>query len=185
MNNIKESLISNFIQDEFVLEEIHGVKALVLNFNNLSYCKPLTSDDIFIALVDLFHEVKPLYPNFESWIKMKVIPGLAVNKRKIIIVQRNDSICGYAVLKDDIDEKKICTLFVCESNRSKGVGDLLIRTSKTMLKTNKPVITVSEDRIDMFKPIFKKHGFVLTNVLNDIYVNGKKEYVFNGISDKN
>ncbi|MNR28813.1 hypothetical protein D3C85_1461560 [compost metagenome] len=55
----------------------------------------------------------------------------------------------------------------------------MLNISKIRLKEDHPLITVSEDRVHFFEKLFSGSGFVKINGINDLYVKGKTEFVYN------
>jgi len=121
---------------------------------------------------------KEFYPNFENWYIRKVVPDLYHKRRVIISEIRDDKIAGLAILKLD-DEKKLSTLKVSSEYLNKGIGLKLFEKSFQLLETEKPFLTVSEEKLIEFKKIFNYYDFELTSVHNNLYRKGKKEYFFN------
>lgn len=126
------------------------------------------------------------YPNFENWFIEKVVPMVGENNQREVIISLTEigtnkiEVTGIAVLNKTFNESKICLLKVNELYRGMGIGISLFRKSFEYLETQKPLITVSEDNLYYFKDIFSKLKFDNTSIIDNYYVNGKKEYVFNG-----
>lgn len=74
-------------------------------------------------------DLKLLYPNFEKWITDKVVPGLEQGSRKFIVsINEKKNISGYAIVKDESDEKKLCCLRVLSPYQNRyGIGDRLFK----------------------------------------------------------
>lgn len=127
----------------------------------------------------LFKDVSDFYPNFSEWVSKKVVPGIINGDREIIIALEAGVIIGYAVIKNTQKEKKICTLYVEPKARNKSVGTALLNIAKARLKENHPLITVSEDRISYFESLFEKNDFIKLRDVDDLYIKGKKEFIYN------
>lgn len=132
-------------------------------------------NNIFNYLSKLENE----YPNFDKWFHHKVIPGIKVGLREILIAEINGEIAGLAIIKDE-EEKKICTLRVSPEYRRMGIGSHLLDLSMEELHTNKPLITVSEIHIEEFKKLLFSKSFRTTEIHVDKYKKGVSEIVFNG-----
>ena len=78
------------------------------------------------------------------------------------------------------NEKKICTLRVIPQYRNNGVGKSLFEKSFEILGTDKPLISISSKRHDMFKKYIQNYNFELTEKLENFYSNGNVEFVYNG-----
>lgn len=132
------------------------------------------------GVYNILKELGIEYPNFYTWYHDKIVPGLLIGDRKIIISLVKNIIAGVAILKCDKNEKKICTLRVHPFFRSKGIGTCLMGKSLEILGTPRPLITVSGTRVIQFIGLFRKYGFKLTQVCKNYYTNGRFEYIFNG-----
>lgn len=148
----------------------------------------LKSQDI---LYNYLKDLNDSYPDFKEWFYDKVLKGILVenNKREIIIalsklenenVEKKYIITGIAILKKTNDEKKICTFRIHEDYRNLGIGKSLFEECFEYLETNKPIITISGDRKEMFEPLIKQFEFTLEQELKDYYKKGSVEYVYNG-----
>ena len=82
--------------------------------------------------------------------------------------------------KKDASEKKICTLFVAKEYRNQGLGSLLIEEAMKYLETDKPLITISENKLPMFKNLITKYNWDLTEIALSLYSENEKEFCFNG-----
>lgn len=127
----------------------------------------------------LFEDVSGFYPDFSGWVSRKVVPGIINGDREIIIALNAEKQIGYSVIKNTVKEKKICTLYVEPEARSQHIGTALLNISKIRLKEDHPLITVSEDRVHFFEKLFNGSGFVKIDGINDLYVKGKTEFVYN------
>lgn len=121
------------------------------------------------------------YPGYQDWFYNKQIKGCSTPNRNIIFI-RNDKneIIALSCLKKDLEEKKICTLFVNSNYRNQGLGTILCEESIKFLETTKPLITFTEDKLPMFQKIATKYDWELTEIIDGIYNNGTREFCFNG-----
>ena len=84
-------------------------------------------------------------------------------------------------MKRKKDDKKICSIFVIKEQRNKGIATALLEKSFDYLKTNKPLISISENKIQQFSSIIKKYNWKQEQVLEKGYYNKtSREIVFNG-----
>ena len=129
------------------------------------------------------------YPNYKEWYFRKQLPAtINSDERNIFFVQNpenNDEIISMACLKKDAEEKKICTLYVSDKCRGLGIGNAIIEKSMMWLGTTKPLVTLADYKLDMFKPIINKYGWELTEVVSGLYNNKSQELCFNGTLMKN
>lgn len=137
--------------------------------------------------ISIFHQIKGFlsglecnYPFFEEWLD-KVFREVSNGRRCIIVLMDKtvDVIAGLAILKDTMQEKKICTLRIAKEYRNQGCGSYLIEQAIEILKETKPLITVSEEHVDDFKPLFHKYGFKIEDKVKSVYNENKFEYYFN------
>jgi len=155
------------INREYISDVWKKSSKLPVDYQLLTFCQ------------HLFKDIWKCYPDFFQWVNKKVIPGILNDQREIVCVISKGLISGFVVLKNTNKEKKICTLYVEPYARKFGVGTMLLNISKVRLNENKPLITVSEDRVSEFKTIFSNNGFELVGNISDIYQKGKKEFIFN------
>lgn len=149
----------------------------------------------------LYHQVAWLtrdildsYDGHWDWLQYKFFPGLKEGKRgysfavdydstQAVTTRRGilptHSLVGCALLKDEPDEKKLCCLFVDKSYRGQRIASKLIEDSFEILKTNKPVMTVSQQNLGMLQKLIDRYGFELTSVKESVYKPGIKEYYYN------
>lgn len=123
------------------------------------------------------------YPKHKTWFYQKHLPEVFVENsgRDIIFAyDKNKRIYGTSFVKEDEIEKKICTLFVSTDARGLGIGTLLVEKSMEILKTTKPMITIADYKLPMFKGLIEKYGWVKTEEVTGLYNDRHKELVYNG-----
>ncbi|WP_162862514.1 hypothetical protein [Acetivibrio cellulolyticus] len=121
------------------------------------------------------------YPGFAGWYYNKVIPNITkTNQKDILLFLVNETIAGVSIIKAEDEERKICTLMVNSNFRKNGIGMILFNKSFEILGTEKPVLTISENRITEFSKLFSYYGFEMASVCNNYYKEGMSEYCFNG-----
>ena len=119
------------------------------------------------------------YPNFHLWFEKRVVSGLASGTRKLFIHRRDGKIVALGIAKKTAMEKKVCTVRVAPEFKGSGLGIKIFKEAMLWLETNKPHLTVSEEKYPEFERIFKFFGFKLTSTINGLYQQGKVEYLFN------
>jgi hypothetical protein len=120
------------------------------------------------------------YPGFSDWYWDTVVPGVLIGERRISTIERRGRTVGVGISKRTKSERKMCTIWVAPDFIGTGMGVRLMLDSMKWLGTNMPLATVSESRLQEFKPIMDKLGYQLTQVLPDYYKAGHSEFVFNG-----
>lgn len=118
------------------------------------------------------------YPDFERWLK-RSFGELPSGKRIVVLDEEDGVIRGLAILKNTIEEKKICTLRVDEKCRNGKIGTRLLQKSYKLLGTNTPLMTVNEEHIKEYMPFLKQNGAKYLGYVESLYYWGKKEYFFN------
>ncbi|WP_082504838.1 MULTISPECIES: hypothetical protein [unclassified Methylophilus] len=121
------------------------------------------------------------YPNFTDWFDQTVIPGLESGERTIILLKdMNKPIAGLGIVKDTLEEKKLCCLRVRDQYNGSGLGVRLFKHSFAELGTDMPLLSVSSEKLPEFKRVFDYFGFEFGEEYTGIYRPKKKEMSFNG-----
>jgi ribosomal protein S18 acetylase RimI-like enzyme len=131
---------------------------------------------------EVFAKIKraeELYPGFSGWYWDKVISDVECGTKKFITHEVSGVIQGVVIIKNDVNESKLCNLTVFEGFRNKGIGLELFEKSFEFLGTEKPFLTVSEEKYSEFKRLFDYYGFEVTSVKDGLYRPGKIEYFLN------
>lgn len=121
------------------------------------------------------------YPFFGEWLNM-AMSELTTGRREALVLTEEDKprrLIGLTILKNDPEEKKICTIRIAPDFQHRGWGTVLIKKSMEILGTDKPLITVSEKHIDVFKAFLKQFDFQVVNKMKSLYHVGEYEYFFN------
>ncbi|HFC8497723.1 TPA: GNAT family N-acetyltransferase [Neisseria subflava] len=144
----------------------------------------LTQENIALPLIGyIFTNLKMLseqYPNVSNWLERKVLTGLYDGTRSILLEWRDGKIAGLAILKNEIEEKKLCCLRIMPEFQNKGIGIKLFQRSFAVLRTEKPLLSVSEQKLSEFEKIFNYFGFVQTEKYFDLYKQNTIEISYNG-----
>lgn len=123
-----------------------------------------------------------LYDNFNYWFFNNYCNNFRVGTRKIIrCFDDKQNTLALALLKDEPCEKKICSIKVDKKYRRNGIGRNLFEYCIEVLDTDKPLITISEERYNEFSHLIEYFDFNLCQVLASYYNHNSTEYVFNGI----
>lgn len=127
-------------------------------------------------LLKEFESISSLYPNFEGWLRFRFLGNIASGTRKLLVAYNGNNIFGYSLLKDDGKESKICTFFIPELYRGKGIGSELMKKSIETLGSKDILITVSDERQAELSPILNSRGFKLEKSIPDVYRKGTSEH---------
>lgn len=152
----------------------------------------ITSNEEFINLATKIYMITASackdYPNHKEWYFNKQLPALVEDERNILFVRNPDDqseIIAMACLKKNDDEQKVCTLFVSDKYRGLGIGTSILEESMKWLGTTKPLITITEHKLEMFKPIINRYNWKLIKIISGLYNDGQQELCFNGTLTKN
>jgi GNAT superfamily N-acetyltransferase len=118
------------------------------------------------------------YPYFENWYNSKVLDGALKGERNIYIEYCDSKIIAVAIIKKTLEENKICTFRVLPEYWGKGIGSSLMNKILKIFTNEEPIITVSENKIDMFKPLLEKFNFKCYKKQKGIYLPERTEFYF-------
>lgn len=121
------------------------------------------------------------YPNFESWLESKVLPGLERGERTAHFEIRDGNVVGLLIVKHTVDEKKLCTLRVDSALRNSGLGVHLFEAAFELLQSTRPLLSISESKLPQFERLFKHFGFSFAGEYPGLYTPQNLEYSFNGL----
>lgn len=121
------------------------------------------------------------YPKYFEWYWTKEIPRVFNGTGEVIICIINKKVAGVAFLKKTATESKLCTFFVVENYRGKHVSTKMLKHAFKYLGTTKPLVSIADYKIPMFKSIIKKYNWELTQTIDKGYYNNtSRELVYNG-----
>ena len=121
------------------------------------------------------------YPGIERWFIQKVIVGQLIGTRHVFRIEREDRLVALGIAKDEAGEKKICTVRVHPLYMGRGLGVRIFDQLLHWLRTDKPVLTVSERNLPKFQRLFDHYGFVQTSKKFDFYREGVAEFGYNEV----
>lgn len=130
------------------------------------------TNEIYL-LTDYNHEQ---YQEYLKWYYNKNIPRVLNGTGEIIFYLEGFTVSGLAILKKDVDEKKICTLMINEEYRKKGYSKEILESAFEYLETDKPLITIPTKRIEEFKSIITAYDWEESK-RTDMYLS--EEIIFN------
>lgn len=116
------------------------------------------------------------YQEYLKWYYNKNIPRVLNGTGEIIFYLEGFTVSGLAILKKDVDEKKICTLMINEEYRKKGYSKEILESAFEYLETDKPLITIPTKRIEEFKSIITAYDWEESK-RTDMYLS--EEIIFN------
>lgn len=138
--------------------------------------------DVFLRLMrEDVNFLRGAYPNFDEWLSIKVLPGIAAGERTVIVEQRNGYPVGLLILKHTEGERKLCTLRVRPEFEYRGMGVRLFNTAFEVLGTAQPLLSVSEVALPKFSRIFEYFGFACEEAYQGLYLPQIQEFSYNGV----
>lgn len=146
--------------------------------------EPETAGGCLADVISHLSALRDYYPEFDSWFDNKVLPDIYAGDRSILVEYRRSQLAGFAIVKDDGYEKKLCCLRVLEDfQNSHGLGIRLFERAFEELETDKPLLSVAEERLSVFSRIFQYFRFESYKEYIGRYRAGRVEYAFNGLLD--
>ena len=165
----------------------------MINIESLKKYVGIIPEEEFMELATKIYMITDFicddYPKRKKWYFTKQLPA-AINgdERNILFVRNPDNdneIISMACLKRDEEEQKICTLYVSDKCRGLGIGKAIVEESMRWLGTTKPLITLADYKLEMFKPIIDKYNWELTEIVSGLYNDRSQELCFNETLTKN
>ncbi|TGX55233.1 GNAT family N-acetyltransferase [Sphingomonas gei] len=119
------------------------------------------------------------YPGIDCWFRRKVVPGLRSGTRFLLPVERDGRLVGLGIAKNELDERKICTVRVSPHYSGRGVGVRLFDGLLKWLDDDRPHLTVSATKLPVFERIFDHYGFDVTSAHEGLYTPRAVELGYN------
>ena len=140
--------------------------------------KKIYQSEIYKFLYRLVFE----YQGFRSWYQRLYTEEFELKyNREIIICEDQFQIVGVAIIKNDLQEKKICTLRVTREYQHQGIGHNLVEMCMQQLHTDKPMITLHKSKLNQFEKLLSYYNFELEQTQKHYYSIFSTELVFNGL----
>lgn len=148
-------------------------------YSSLSHeLKEIYRYEIYKFLIRLVFE----YQGFNKWYEDLFVESAELeSNRQIIICEKHFKIAGVAIIKNDFEEKKICTLRVAKEFQHQGIGHHLVEMCMKELGTDKPMITLHKSKMNQFEKILSYYNFELEQTQKHYYSIFSTELVFNGL----
>ncbi|BBV08523.1 TPA: GNAT family N-acetyltransferase [Providencia stuartii] len=143
--------------------------------------QPYDFNDEMLAIRKFLNPVAIYYSNFHVWLNSNYICKKKQLKDRSIIFayDENDSIIGASLLKNSVEEKKICTFFIRPDYHYRGIGNALMKKSLMKFGDNDEVlITCSELVIPQLLPILNKFHFNDVGSTENLYQSGYTEFFY-------
>lgn len=121
------------------------------------------------------------YPEISFWFLRKVVPGEYRGNRHILRLERDGRLAALGIAKNELGEKKICTVRVHPHFVGRGLGIRVFEHLLNWLQVDKPHLTVSKEKLPVFQRIFDHYGFVQSFAIPNMYREGSIELGYNEI----
>lgn len=144
-------------------------KYILSEMNNKNFSK--AANEIYL-LTDFNHNQ---YQEYLKWYYGKNIPRVLNGTGDIIFYLDGLTVAGLTILKKE-EEQKICTLMINEYYRKKGYSKELLESAFNYLGTDKPLITIPNNRINEFKKIIDAYDWKESSRTNQYL---SEEIIFN------
>lgn len=120
------------------------------------------------------------YPFFEEWLE-HVFVMTYTEERTIITCESDDNmdIYGVCIIKNNEEEKKICTLRVATEMQRRGIGTHLVSIAITLLGDEYPLITVPQKHLYPYERFLSFFNFKISDKVKSVYNEDTYEYYFN------
>lgn len=145
--------------------------SIILQRINSSYFQQLEND-----VICNLGESMEYYPKFNLWIR-KVQSEIQKNNRICLGIFEENNIVGLSIIKNGLFKSKICTLWVHNDFRRKGLGNILFNQSMLACKYP-PIITVPQYAQFSVVKCIQKHQPKLLLAFKNKYVQGEVEYIY-------
>ena len=140
--------------------------------------KPLYYKEIVNFVGKLVFE----YPGFKSWYRSLFCSKYDLcADREIIVCESDFRIAAIAILKRNVQEKKICTFRVAKAYQHQGIGKEMMELSFEWLETDSPMITLHKNKLDQFSKLLNYYNFNLEQSQKHYYHVFSTELVYNGV----
>jgi hypothetical protein len=155
--------------------EIDDLNSLIKKGYPAEYIKKIIDDVLNISIM-----IRGEYPDYKGWFLDKQVPGIYDGSRNIIVAHINDRVVGFANLKKDETEKKICTLYIAPSFRKNKIGDILVEQAMSWLECENPLITIPTSKLGGYIRIAHKYNWIVTDIKDGLYRINDPEVILNG-----
>lgn len=143
-----------------------------------------------IGVTDILNNIRNImeieYPDYVEWFDEKVVPGLSLQERNIILIFKKNELIGFINLKKTKKERKMSNLYIKPSfyynKYNNKYFDKVMDLSMQWLETNEPLLILSKKDFDNCASDLYLRDWnisrVMKNESNTIYyiLNGNYEF---------
>lgn len=154
--------------------------------NDIIYTDIQTYIDNNIDINNILNKIKQImeieYPDYINWFNEKVIPGLYINERNIILIFKKDILIGFVNLKKTKKERKMSNLYIKKNLLYSKYFNKIINLSMEWLETEEPTLIISKNELDKCAGNILDKKWNATRIIKE---NNSVYFVFNGNDDFN
>lgn len=154
--------------------------------NDIIYTDIQTCIENNIDINNILNEVKKImeieYPEYVNWFNEKVIPGLYIKERNIILIFKKNILIGFVNLKKTKKERKMSNLYIMKNLFYNKYFNRLTNLSMEWLETKEPTLIISDNELDKYAGNILEKKWDATRIIKD---KNSVYYVFNGNDEFN
>lgn len=155
---------------------------------DIIYTDIQTMLDNNMDITDILNNIRDImekeYPDYVEWFDKKVVPGLSLQERNIILIFKKNELIGFINLKKTKKERKMSNLYIKPSfyynNYNNKYFDKIIDLSTEWLETNEPILIMSEKDYDKCAYILYLNHWDVSRIMRR---NKTIYYVLNGYNE--
>ena len=158
-NKTKEELL-NELSKFYTKEKQEKYGVLGIQIEPMFLISSNLNEKIIDEIYELTKEIRNTYSDYKEWFYNKQTKE---ENRKTIYL-KTDEIIGVVNLKKE--ENKLCTIYLKEEYRNKGISNILLEEAFKYLDTTKPYLTCNKNNLKYLNNIIKKYNWKKTGIIN-------------------
>lgn len=141
-----------------------------------------------IDISDILNSIRTImeieYPDYIEWFDEKVIPGISLQERNIILIYKKNELIGFINLKKTKKERKMSNLYIKPSFYyniyNNKYFDKIVELSTEWLETDEPILIISEKDYDKCACNLYLNNWDVSRIMRK---NNNLYYVINGYDE--
>ena len=158
-NKTKQELL-NELSEFYTKEKQEKYGVLGIQIEPMFLISSNLNEKIIDEIYELTKEIRNTYSDYKEWFYNKQTKE---ENRKTIYL-KTDEIIGVVNLKKK--ENKLCTIYLKEEYRNKGISNILLEEAFKYLDTTKPYLTCNKNNLKYLNNIIKKYNWKKTGIIN-------------------
>lgn len=159
-NKTKQELL-NELSEFYTTEKQEKYGVLGIQIEPMFLISSNLNEKIIDEIYELTKEIRNTYSDYKEWFYNKQTKE---ENRKTIYL-KTDEIIGVVNLKKE--ENKLCTIYLKEEYRNKGISNILLEEAFKYLDTTKPYLTCNKNNLKYLNNIIKKYNWKKTGIINN------------------